>query len=38
MEKQLHEGNKVCLKGIGIFSLSASSSGFDMPEECTLQK
>ena len=38
IEQELHQGNKVCLEGIGIFSLSASSEGFDKPEDCTPSK
>jgi predicted histone-like DNA-binding protein len=38
MEEQIHEGNSVCLKGLGIFWLAASSPGFDTPEECTPSK
>lgn len=38
IEQELHQGKKVCLEGIGIFSLSASSDGFDTPEECTPSK
>lgn len=35
MRKYLKHGNTVRLKGIGLFSVSASSQGFDTPEECT---
>ena len=35
VEKYLHEGYKVRLEGLGLLSLSASSAGFDTPEECT---
>lgn len=35
IEQELHKGYKVSLEGIGIFSLSASSEGFDAPDECT---
>lgn len=35
IEKKLHEGYKVELEDIGIFSLSATSPGFDVPEACT---
>ena len=38
IEQELHQGNKVCLEGIGIFSLSANSEGFDTPDECTPSK
>lgn len=35
MQEHLEEGESVKLKGIGIFSVSASSKGFDTPQECT---
>src|SRR5450759_4718531 len=35
IEEQIHDGNSVCLKGLGIFWLAASSPGFETPEECT---
>jgi predicted histone-like DNA-binding protein len=35
IEKYLHEGHKVRLDGLGLLSVSASSEGFDTPEECT---
>ncbi|MDR0334196.1 MAG: hypothetical protein LBI15_12145 [Dysgonamonadaceae bacterium] len=35
IEKYLHEGHKVRLDGLGLLSISASSEGFDMPDECT---
>lgn len=38
IEEQFQQGNNVCLKGLGIFSLSASSPGFDTPEKCTPSK
>jgi predicted histone-like DNA-binding protein len=38
IDEQIREGNNVCLKGLGIFWLAASSQGFDTPEECTPSK
>ncbi len=38
IEQELQQGYKVSLEGIGIFSLSATSEGFDSPEECTPAK
>lgn len=38
MQKHLSEGKSVNLKGIGIFSVSATSEGCDTPEECTPAK
>ncbi|MDR1878934.1 MAG: HU family DNA-binding protein [Bacteroidales bacterium] len=35
IEEHLHNGYNVSIDGLGIFSLSASSAGFDTPEECT---
>ena len=35
MQDHLEWGRSVKLKGIGTFSVSASSEGFDTPEECT---
>jgi predicted histone-like DNA-binding protein len=33
--KYLHEGHKVRLEGLGLLSVSASSEGFDTPDDCT---
>lgn len=38
MGQQLMVGNKVKLDGLGIFSVSVSSPGFDTPNECTLSQ
>lgn len=38
IQSHLEDGRSVNLKGIGIFSVSASSEGFDTPEECTPAK
>ncbi|WP_321436959.1 HU family DNA-binding protein [uncultured Bacteroides sp.] len=38
MEEHLHNGDSVCLDNLGIFTLSATSDGFDSPEECTPSK
>jgi predicted histone-like DNA-binding protein len=38
LRQELASGNNVYLEGIGTFSLSASSEGFDTPEECTPSK
>lgn len=38
MQKHLSDGRSVNLKGIGIFSVSATSEGCDTPEECTPAK
>lgn len=38
MQDHLRVGNTVYLKGIGLFSVSASSPGYDTPEECTPAK
>lgn len=35
MQWYLGNGNTVYLKGIGLFSVSASSEGCDTPDECT---
>ena len=35
VEQYLHEGHSVRLEGLGLLSVSASSQGFDAPEECT---
>src|SRR5574344_300197 len=35
MKTLLEDGKKVRLEDIGLFSLSASSDGFETPEECT---
>jgi predicted histone-like DNA-binding protein len=35
VEKYLHGGHTVRLEGLGLLSLSASSAGFDSPDECT---
>ncbi|MBP1640338.1 MAG: DNA-binding protein [Bacteroidetes bacterium] len=35
IEEYLHDGYAVKIDELGIFSLSASSEGFDTPEECT---
>jgi predicted histone-like DNA-binding protein len=35
IEEYLHEGYSVKIDELGIFSLSATSKGFDTPEECT---
>ena len=35
MQEYLHEGYSVRLEELGRFTLSASSDGFDSPEECT---
>jgi len=35
VETYLHEGHTVRLEGLGLLSVSASSLGFDTPEECT---
>ena len=34
VEKYLHEGHTVRLEGLGLLSVSASSPGYDTPEEC----
>jgi len=38
MEEHLHNGDSVYLDNLGIFTLSATSNGFDTPEECTPSK
>jgi len=38
IRKHLKDGYSVKLKGIGLFSVSASSEGADTPEECTPAK
>lgn len=38
IQNHLQIGNTVYLKGIGLFSVSASSPGFDTPEEVTPAK
>lgn len=38
MQNHLSNGYTVSLKGIGIFSVSASSEGVDEPEKCTPAK
>jgi len=38
MEEHLHNGDSVYLDNLGIFTLSATSDGFDSPEECTPSK
>ena len=38
MQKYLSQGKSVKLEGIGTFYVSASSEGFDTPEECTPSK
>ncbi len=38
MEEHLHNGDSVYLDNLGIFTLSATSDGFDTPEECTPSK
>jgi predicted histone-like DNA-binding protein len=35
VEKYLQEGYSVRLDNLGLFSISATSDGFDTPEECT---
>ena len=35
LEKYLQEGYSVRLDNLGLFSISATSDGFDTPEECT---
>lgn len=35
LQEHLEAGDSVKLKGVGTFSVSASSKGFDTPEECT---
>lgn len=35
MQDHLQRGNTVYLKGIGLFSVSASSPGYETPKECT---
>ena len=35
VEKYLHEGHTVRLEGLGLLSVSATSPGYDTPEECT---
>ncbi|MBP1676728.1 MAG: DNA-binding protein [Bacteroidetes bacterium] len=35
IEKYLQEGYSVRLDNLGLFSISATSDGFDTPEECT---
>lgn len=34
IEQYLHDGYSVKMDGLGIFSLSVSSEGFDNPEDC----
>ncbi len=38
IQEHLEDGRSVNLKGIGVFSVSASSEGFDIPEACTPAK
>lgn len=38
LQNHLSNGHTVSLKGIGIFSVSASSEGVDTPKECTPAK
>lgn len=38
LQNHLSEGRTVSLKGIGVFSVSASSEGVDAPEKCTPAK
>ncbi len=38
LQNHLSEGRTVSLKGIGVFSVSASSEGVDTPEKCTPAK
>lgn len=38
MEEHLHNGDSVYLDNLGIFTLSATSDGFNTPEECTPSK
>lgn len=35
IQREIDNGNKVRLDGIGVFGISATSPGFDTPEECT---
>lgn len=35
IEEELHQGYNVKLERIGTFSLSATSDGYDTPDECT---
>lgn len=35
VEQYLHEGYSVRLDNLGLFTISATSEGFDTPEECT---
>jgi len=35
IQREINDGNKVRLDGIGVFGISATSPGFDTPEECT---
>lgn len=38
LQEHLEDGRTVKLKGIGIFTVSATSNGVDTPEECTPAK
>lgn len=38
IEEHLHKGDSVQLDELGTFTLSATSDGFDTPEECTPSK
>lgn len=38
MDRHLAEGEAVRIDGLGIFSISATSDGFENPEECTPSK
>ncbi|GHT21464.1 DNA-binding protein [Bacteroidia bacterium] len=35
LEESLHNGHSVRIDGLGIFTLSASSKGYDNPADCT---
>ena len=35
IEESLHNGHSVRIDGLGIFTLSASSAGYDNPADCT---
>ncbi len=38
MQQHLRDGKTVMLNGIGLFSVSASSEGVELPEQCTPSK